>query len=497
MTIFHVAEYAPDRAPLGGPHLTLASGVFPRSDGTDGPLRSAAVYADPLPGPVLGATSVRTEDSLGVIAAGTETGLFTLAGTTWTDRTPPTPYALAPGDRWRFAQFGSRIIAVTPTAPPQTWTVGSGDDFADLSEDAPKGKFVATFEPGFLMIGAYDDGVFAAPNGVWWSALNDATQWPPIGTLAAGSAQSDLQQLANGGYITGLAPAVGGAAGVVFTERAIYRVEYIGPPQVFAFREVDRARGNSSPDGIAQVGNVVFFVGEDGFQMSDGTTCTPIGFGKVDRTFLSTVAPSGLSRVTATVDLARKIVVWSWPTSEGPNDRWLMYSWGADRWRFCDDPAIAGGPLLAARTIPSSLDDLDTLYPDGIDSIPISLDSQVFAGGRPFLAGFDTANRLVAYEGGTLAARIETAELEPGDQRVFVNGWRPLTDAAAVRCSTGYREGLADVVNYTAGTAPILDGYAPQRVTARYVRGRLDVPAGANWTYIQGADLRSAPAGQR
>lgn len=496
MTILPVAEYAPDAAPIAAGHLTIASGVYPRSDGSDGPLRAPGVYGDALPSPALGAISSRTEDSLGVIAAGTATGLYTLAGTAWVDRSPA-PYTLADGDRWRFTQFGEQIIGVTPSALPQAWQIGSGSDFADLSADAPSGKFVATFEPGFLMIGAYDNGVLAAPNGVWWSGINDATLWPAPGTLAAASVQSDLQDLPNGGYITGLAPAVGGAAGVVFTERAIYRVEYIGPPQIFAFREVDRARGNACPDGIAQVGGVCFFVGEDGFQMFDGTTCTPIGFGKVDQTFLSTISPGGLSRVSATIDLARKIVIWSWPTGDGPNDRWLMYSWGANRWRYSDDPAIAGGPLLAARTIPTSIDDLDTLYPGGIDSIPISLDSAVFTGGRPVLAGFDTSNQLVIYEGAPLAARLETAESEPGPSRIFVQGLRPLSDAATMLLSVGVRERLSDTVVYTSGTQPVADGYAPQRITGRYVRARMDVPAGANWTYIHGADLRSKQTGIR
>ncbi|WP_160119880.1 hypothetical protein [Rhodovarius lipocyclicus] len=496
MTILPVAEYAPDASPIGATHLTVASGVYPRSDGSDGPLRAPGVYGDALPSQVLGAISSRTEDAAGVIAAGTATGLYTLAGGTWFDRTP-SPYALADGDHWRMAQFGDQIIAVTPMHAPQAWQIGSGGDFADLSPDAPKGKFVATFEPGFLMIGAYDNGVLSAPNGVWWSALNDATQWPAPGTLAAASVQSDLQQLPNGGYITGLAPAVGGAAGVVFTERAIYRVEYIGPPQVFAFREVDRARGNACPDGIAQVGGMCFFVGEDGFQMFDGTTCTPIGFGKVDRTFLSTVSPGGLNRVSATIDLARKLVIWSWPSGDGPNDRWLLYSWGANRWRYSDDPLIAGGPLLAARTIPTSIDDLDSLYPAGIDSIPISLDSSVFSGGRPVMAGFDTANRLVLYEGATMAARLETAESEPGPARMFVQGLRPLSDAAAMRLSVGVREHLWELPSYTEGTQPTLDGYASQRITGRYVRARMDVPAGADWSYVHGVDLRASAVGIR
>lgn len=496
MPILPVADYAPDRAPLGGAHLPVAQGVFPRSDGNDGPLRAPAILSDALPGQVRGAAAARTAARVGVVVGGTPAGLFLLDGMTWQDKSKTGGYALGT-ERWRFCQFGDRLIAASMGAPTQSYTLGGAGAFADLAATAPRGRFIATIEPGFVMLGDYLGGALSARNGVWWSGLNDATVWPTPGTAAAQSVQSDLQQLPNGGYVTGLAGAVGGAAGVVFTERALYRIEYIGPPQIFAFREVDRSRGNAAPDGIARVGSTVFFVSEDGFVAFDGTEARNIGFGRVDRSFLAALAPDGLDRITATVDLARKLVVWSYPTSGGVNDRWLIYSYGADRWRACDDPAIMARLLFPASMASVSIDALDAMFPGGIDAVPVSLDSAALSGGRPILAGFDASSRLVAYEGSTLAARVETADLEPGPNRLMVSGLRPMSDAPGILASVGGREALTAALTYTPGTLPALDAFAPQRVTARYLRGRLDVPAGVEWTYLQGADLRAQPVGRR
>ena len=500
MTEVLVAEYAPDQAPRQNQNHPIATGVYPRADGADGPLRGAVVISAALASTCRGAFSAVAGGGTGYVLAGTATKLYVLSGTSWTDKSGATTFALPVGAHWRWAQFGERVIATNLVDGPYAWTLGSGGDFAVLSAGAPKARHIATIEPGFVMLGYYDGGT-ATPNGVWWSALNDATSWPTIGTSAAASVQSDLQQLPIGGTVTGILGAIGGSQGAVFTERAIYRIEYVGPPAVFAFREMDRVRGCVAPQSLTQVGGIAYFVAEDGFCAFDGTAVRRIGLGKVDRTFLAEVDATQMERIYATVDLDRNLVIWAYPSASaagGNPNRWLIYNYASDRWRACSDAAIVAQVLFPARSAGYTLDTLDTPFPGGPDaSNGFQVDSPLYLGGRRLLAAFDTSNRLAAYEGATLAARVETGDVDAMGRRIFVSGIRPLTDASSPRASVGYRDTLSGGVTYTGPVTAGADAVCPFRVDTRYARGRIDIAAGAVWNYLQGIDVTLRKTGRR
>lgn len=492
-----LADFAPDAAPFLAPGLTVARNVVPRSDGTDGPLRAAVVYSDALPAKVLGAFSARDRFGASYVLAGTAATLQLLNGTAWTNKSGAA-YATTATGWWTFTQFGERVIATNEADTPQAWVLGAGGNFAALT-GAPKARYVATFEPGFVVLGRIDTGSGAIAGGLRWSALNDGTSWPTVGTLAALSVQSDDGELPGGGMITGLLPAIGGASGIILTERALYRAEYVGPPSIFAFREVDRSRGCICPNGIAQVGPIAYFISEDGFCAFDGAAVRNIGFGKVDRTFFNTVDSSQLDLVSATVDLERKCIIWAYPTAGASSlNRWLVYSYAVDRWRDGDDAALAVELLFPARTAAITLDQADA-FADNIDVAGApSLDSPLYSGGRRILAGFNTAHRLVTFDGAPLAARIETQDSDSRDgRRVFVSGIRPLTDAPTYTARVGARSALADAVAYSTPTAPQVDGFCPQRVDGRYNRAVIEIPAAVEWSFVQGAEAVVRPSGRR
>lgn len=499
MPIIQVAEYAPDQAPYLNGNLSVASGVYPREDGSDGPLRGPVVLTAALASACRGAFAARDKTATAYMVAGTAGKLYIQAGTAWTDKAGAA-YAVPTGGHWRFTQFGELILATNYVDAVQTWTMGAAGNFADLAAGAPLAKYIATVEPGFVMLGFYSSGGVVA-NGVWWSGINDATSWPTIGTTAAASAQSDNQQLPGGGFVTGILPAIGGAAAAVFTERAVYRVEYVGAPAIFSFREVERGRGCICPQGLTQVGPLAFYISEDGFCMFDGTQVVPIGFGKVDKKFLGEVDVNNLERVYAAIDYARKCVIWAYPTNaatSGNPNRWMIYNYANQRWRYCDDASIVSEYFMPARLAGYNLDTLDSVLTGGPDaSGGFTVDSALYIGGTRVLSAFDTSHRLVSYEGSTLAARVETGDADMSGSRIFVSGIRPLTDAASATARVGTREVLSDALVYTDATAPGVDGYAPQRVSTGYARAVVEVPASAEWTYLQGADVTARADGRR
>jgi hypothetical protein len=507
--IVTVAEFAPDQAAYLNANLSVAMNTVPREDGSDGPMRGPSQLADALPAACKGAILCSAGAGTTALYAGTTAGLFVLDGDAeWDDRSGAT-YAVPSGRDWRFTQFGTRVLATNYANPIQSLVIGGTGDFANLSAGAPKARYIATIEPGFVMLGDYDDGTNAVRNGLWWSALDDATQWPTPGTTAAVSAQSDRQQLPLGDTITGILPAIGGANGVVLTERSIYRIEYQGGTIVFAFREVDRSRGCVAPGSLVQVGQSAYFLSDEGFCAFDGTSVSAIGFGKVDRFFWADVDGGALNEMRATVDPFRRLIVWYYRDTGGA-PRWLCYSYATNRWRYGADAAL-GIQAFVQRVAPTTDESLITLAvntygwggfllaEDGAQLVQEGGDALLVGTNSPvnFLTGFNGSNALVGFNGNALAATIETGEADMGGRRIYVSGIRPLTDARGVTAAVGARDDFADTVAYTTATGRAVDGVCPQRISTRYARAKVSIPAGAQWTYLQGVDVIARAAGQR
>lgn len=141
-----------------------------------------------------------------------------------------------------------------------------------------------------------------------------------------------------------------------------------------------------------------------------------------------------------------------------------------------------------------------------IDDLDISLDD-FSAATLNQLAIVDTDNKLAYFVGDNLEATLETAEQSaPGrgmfsgasvGRRMLVRGFYPVTDAATVYASTGYRESMTAASSYTSETAINSQGFCPQRRSTRHARARIRIPAGTEWTFITGVEPDIAPLGRR
>lgn len=500
MTIVPVGDYRPDLPAYLGQHSTLAANVYFKPDGTAGPLKAAQTIVSALSfRPVSAFTARRGDGTVYIYAALLHRPhiyiRYGVIFTTHNTGTTANPTLFYP---WRFAQFGDRVYASNWSDGLWYHPLGTLDNFTQIAA-APSGAHIATLEPGFLMLGHLNDSSGEKPSSVRWSALNDATDWPIVGTSDAASKQSDEQQLPNGGKITGILPAIGGASGVVLTERSLYRVEYVGAPAVFAFREVARGVGNVCPNGAIAVGGLAYFVAEDGFHVFDGQGTRPIGQGKVSATFWAEVDREQLHRVYCAHDALRKIIVWAYPTSAataGNPNKWLIYSYASDRWSVADDAGITSTFIFSALSDRINIDQMDG-YVGAPDSVSVSLESPTLSGGTPLLAGFDASYQYVQWTGANLAARVETGEADADGRRVYVSGVRPLTDAGTLTAQIGHRASFADAVTYTTAYARGADYTVPARIATRYARARVNIPAGATWTYLQGADVTLRAEGKR
>ncbi len=363
---------------------------------------------------------------------------------------------------------------------------------------APRCKYAAIVR-NFLVGANTNDPAFGAqPQRVWWSALNDPTDWPTPGTAAAAAVQSSYNDLLGaGGWIQGIVGNLGAADGAVFMERAIWRMVYAGPPAVFYFFAAEGSRGTPSPGSIVQVGPLVYYLGRDGFYVFDGATSRPIGVNKVDKYFYANVDQNNMDRVVGTFDPVNKLVIWAWPDTAAVNgtpNHLLIYNWQLDRWSIADLTAEFLATLMSFGYTLDSMASLGTL-----DSLPpFPFDSRAWTGGRDVLAAFDTGHRLNFFNGANLAATIDTTELQPfPGQRAQLSNARPLVDGGVPSVAIGIRNRLVDQPTFGSAVAINGIGSAPQRANARYMRGEITVPAGAAWTHCQGLEIDATPAGAR
>lgn len=488
-------EWMPDQPDLGAA-MADADNVIP-SERSYRPWADIAAYSTALANRCQGAFSAIDGAGSVYTFAGDDAALYGMSGTTFTDMSKAGGYTTQAEETWRFCQFGQKVIATNFADPIQYFSLSGTGTFLDLATAAPRARHIQLIDPGFLMIGNLVDGGISYPNRVQWSAIDDPTDWPPPGSSTATAVQSDYQDLPNGGWVQALVGPVGGAAGAVFCERAIYRIQYEGPPTQFGFYEIERSRGTPAPNSVANVGPFAFYLGEDGFYAFNGQQSTPIGANKVDKYFFGDLNQNNFNRIYAAADPINKVVVWVYPSNASADaslDKAIIYNWQANKWSSGD---FTGQYLFRALSQGYTLDNMDTF--GTVDSMPqIPLDSRVWLGGRLVFTAFDTSNRLAYFTGAAREAVLTSGEITgQNNDRIFISGIRPIVDGGTPTVAIGSRETPSATVTFGSEVAAGADGVSPQRVSTRYARARVTIPAGSLWNHAIGIEPRMKSDGMR
>ena len=258
MVFLPVGPYMPDQPDYKNPGSNVCTNLVPLTKITGGngqprvtygPMPSLSIYSsNTLDGPALGAYAVTDPDGDVFIFAGDGTKLYKLAVgvTTFADASKAGGYTTAADQKWNATLFGTKVIFTNFTDPIQSFELGVSSLFADLSESAPKARFVGVVKDFFVTANTNDPTDGAQPQRVWWSAVDDATNFPTPGSVTAAQLQSDYQDLVgDAGWIQGLVGQLGTSDGAIFQERAIVRMNYIGPPAIFDFRAAEGVRGST------------------------------------------------------------------------------------------------------------------------------------------------------------------------------------------------------------------------------------------------------------
>jgi hypothetical protein len=265
-------------------------------------------------------------------------------------------------------------------------------------------------------------------------------------------------------------------------------MSYIGSPLFFQFDTIARNLGCYIPSSIAQYGQIVYFLSDDGFYMCDGQEVKPIGVERVDAYFYANVNLGSIDQMTAAIDPINKLVIWCFRNNSGNNEL-LIYNWQINRW----SSAITRSTSVATAASPTiTLEGLDAY--GTIDSLESSLDSRLWTGGKMLLAG-TLGPKILTFTGANQPGDIITGDITVGSSSI-VKLAHPHIDNGSAAVSVASRSRLDGQVVFSSPVNADSENRVPLRSVGRYHRVRVN-PTGDNWNHAVGVDVELQPVSGR
>lgn len=434
-----------------------------------------------------------------VIAAGLTANAFEISATsggtaisTLGDSGSGTPtvtssYAsLSANANWQFAQAGNLVFATQANAVLQVFDLSSPGAFAVALGSPPQAAYISVVGR-FLVL----SGLLSAPYRIQWSGLNS---FNASASWTSGTNSSDFQDFPDGGIVRGVAG--GDQSGIVFQDQAIRRMSYVpGSPIIFQIDRLTQDKGLFAPYSIVRAGEKTFFYAGQGFhKIEPGSPPVQIGRERVDRTFLTDLDRGNLQLFIGAADPRSSRVYWAYKSNSGTvglYDKILGYDFVLDKFFPL---TVSGEFLLGISQTGLTLENLDSLSAS-IDAMTLSLDNYATAV-QPQIAQFNSSGVLGFFSGPNLEATITGSEQGTDGQKIFLKGFRVITDAATLYGTTSYRDTQgASPVTSTETQMSTRTGRVDIRRDARYQRFGTRIPAGQVWNFSAGYEADVTTSG--
>ena len=464
-------EWLPDQPGVTGA-LTDAVNCYPVTNGY-APILTEEEYSDAADADLLTCFAGKTAGTVSLFAASSSNLYKFEAGTRAMDPLTTTGYTNI--EYWDTVQYGDKMIMANGDSKLQSFTLNSSTYAGDLSADAPEAKYVTVVKD--FVVAANLTG---EENKVYWSDINDETDWTP--GLAS---QADSQVMPDGGDITGLA---GGEYGLVFLERAIYRMTYAGSPYFFQFDAINRTLGCISAGSIINFAGLTYFLADDGFYVCDGQTTKGIGTEKIDRWFFDNANLANIKLgMSSAVDTEKRLIVWLFPAQNGDN-LLLIYNISLNKWSYAETTADS---VSFALTPSVTLEGLDA-FSASIDSLGISLDDRQWVGGLLLLSATRGPN-IVTFSGAYKQAALTSGDIDVGHSVITLG--RPVIDNGSGSIQVASRELLSNAITFGDASVADSEGRCGLRSAGRYHRVKTN-PSG-NWRTAVSVEIDISGQGSR
>jgi len=481
--------WLPDIASYNNPGVVEALNVYPVTGGFS-PFGDANGTGDTTSEAVTGSEMFFRNDKTFVTVAGSSTKLIVRSGSTVTETSGFT--AISQEHAWRFDRFKDYIIAVSPNNASQYISdIDTVTTWLPLPGSPPKAAVVGRVGD-FLMMGDLTDiDGTVAPNRVRWSAFNN----PLANWVTDRGELSDYRDLdPKYGSVTGV------AGNLIFQERAIHRATFVGAPKVFDIVPVSTDRGCIAPGSLVEVGANVYFLGPDGFYVTNGVAVDQIGANKIDRWFMDHVLSSSIGRTHGAMSWPKQSIVWAFISGDVSQfTKQVIFSFSTGEWSSSDLPV---NYIVRSKTDAVTLGDLAVTYPTGLTPIGV-IGNPEFMPSDLLLSAWvkiGAGSEFATLDGSARNAKLTTGDrqLAPG-RRTRISGILPLVEnqSGNSRVQILHRNKLAAPQTATSLSVEGANGQCPQNVDARYVQVRMDIPVGAVWDMATGVIVSARVSGAR
>lgn len=486
MTIYPFREWLPDQAAYRNAGVLRAVNLLPSPSGY-APMPKHRAVTSALTARPRGAISAT--DAAGNVYqyAGDATKLYRNVSNTWTDSSAGT-YTTAANERWEFARWKDKVLAVNYSDNPQQITLG-GTAFSELTADL-KARHIATVGNFVVLADTVDSTDGAVAHRVRWCALGNETDWTvDPATLAD---YRDLRVGVNRRVF-------GGEYGVVWNSTGIWRMTFAGAPTVFQLDEVQPGLGMGllASGCASRDGDVVYGLSQRGFvAITRGSGVDLVGANRIDRTVLNDIDQGNLHRCSMVADPRTHRVLLAYPgsgNSGGRPNRILLYDRALDRFSLIE---FDGELLWQAGGLGYTLEGLDSVS-GSLDSLGISLDSPAWVGGTADVAAFDGSYMSGFFDDETaMTGLIEMGEME------FHEGHKTAWDAftvvapgATVTARVGVRNTGAKDPTWGSMLSPRPSGrFKPKRGARKADYHRAELTLSGDWEHAVGLQVESGDA---
>jgi hypothetical protein len=270
--------------------------------------------------------------------------LYRFDGTTVSNVTKTsdaTNYSNSP--RWQSAQLGTSLMMNNGSEPPQ-YMLPSGTRFADLPA-WPSNLVTQCLKPfnSFLVMTGYELGSSKRPFTVRWSDEYDPSGLPTSYDITSTTNLSGENTLggSNGELVDQLKL---NNSNIIYAERGVFAMDFIGFPLVFSFRDVFNDDGIINRGAVSSIPNGHVVVGQNDIYLHDGSQKRSIVDNKVRRTFFNDLSDTRSVFCQTIPDTTEVYICYADQdaTDSQSANRALVYNWTQDAFTFVDLPNVRG-----------------------------------------------------------------------------------------------------------------------------------------------------------
>jgi hypothetical protein len=414
-----------------------------------------------------------------------------------------TNYSNAP--RWQSEQLGTAMMFNNGAQVPQ-YMLPTGSRFADLPA-WPSGVITQCLKPykSFLVMAGYEDSSTKHPYTVRWSDEYEPTGVPQdydIGSTTNLAGENVLSGN-NGALVDQLTL---NNSQIIYAERGVFAMDFIGAPLVFSFRELFSDDGILNRGAVASFPNGHLVVGNNDIYVHDGNQKQSIVDKRVRKTFFNAVADK---RSVFCQTLNEKSEIWICYADSDAADfqtanRALVYNWSQNAFTFIDLPNVRALTLSEKLDASGGYDDATQTWAETSEywsSVSASLDASALS---LFGAGYG-ANKLYLMNdshgaaGSNINAYLEATKLDldtvlgtATNTIKQINGIYPQIEGqGTLNISVGVSSSPQDGVTWKATKTYNIetDHKIDLRASGRYFALRIESTSDQNYWRLTGLDI--------